>query len=256
MYLKVAFFLFQVEYIWMTYGRQYQLCFKREECNSSKQLSGFAGNHICHVCVLFCVGNIFALFVFCIVENILALFVFCFVKPCLPYLCLYCGKHIGLVFLKMRLFTHQQYNTSTKKVLWDLFWSKKEYITSPDKKVLWDLFWSKKEYITLTQKGVKNAKRKKHHLMEADDETKGCWFVSSWWWDKRLLICEKLLMLLCWLRKSCWWRILMISKKVISKSDHSGQNEVDLSLKSGFDVVFVRLSQEKQIKRSGLTIEI
>ena len=188
MYLKVAFFLFQVEYIWMTYGRQYQLCFKREECNSSKQLSGFAGNHICHVCVLFCVGNIFALFVFCIVENILAFFVFCFVKPYSPYLCLYCGKYIGLVFSKMRLFTHQQYNTSTKKVLWDLFWSKKEYITSPDKKVLWDLFWSKKEYITLTFRQIfkfvdiiKRCEKRKKEKTSSD---------GSWWWDKRLLICE------------------------------------------------------------------
>ena len=143
-------------------------------------MSGFAGNHICNVCVLFCVGNIFALFVFCIVENILAFFVFCFVKPYLPYLCLYCGKHIGLVFLKMRLFTHQQYSTSTKKVLWDLFWPKKEYITLTFRQIF--------KFVDI----IKRCEKRKKEKTSSD---------GSWWWDKRLLICEKLLMLLCWLRK-------------------------------------------------------
>ena len=46
-----------------------------------------------------------------------------------------------------------------KKVFWDCFWSKKEYIVSPEKKVPWDYFWSKKEYITSPEAQNKKALR-------------------------------------------------------------------------------------------------
>ena len=43
--------------------------------------------------------------------------------------------------------------------------------------------------------------------------------------QKKVLIDEKLLIWNWWFLKTCWWVMLMITKKVISKSDHCGMKD-------------------------------
>ena len=69
---------------------------------------------------------------------------------------------------------------------------------------------------------------------------------------KKLQTHEKLVIWKCWCLKKCWWTMLMISKKVISRSDHCAQHIVNFPINAPCIVIIKSFDIENHTNISGL----